>query len=110
MTEPVRIPFRYRSGIMPAMSMATEEKTQLETELDALRKRTAMLEAQVNDLSKSLAIQAQDFDEHLTATYQHIADIHDLLMPVMSKVFPGFAETRKQIRAFVRGREGKKDS
>ena len=92
------------------MNAETEEKARLEAELDALRKRTAALEARVEDLSKGLAIHAQDYDEHLTATYQHIAEIHDLLMPVVHKVFPGFAAARKQISAFMRGREDKKDS
>lgn len=84
------------------MRVTNEEK------IAALEKEVADLKAQVADLSTT---QDRDFEEVnklikdvYTNAYQYIADIHDYLWPVIHKLFPNFAESQKQIDAFMKGR------
>jgi hypothetical protein len=87
--------------------MENLEIKMLRQELTALREQFADLRAaQHND--RDQAIKA--IKELYTEMYQYVADIHDYLWPVVHKIFPEFAESKKQIDAFLSRRTAvKKD-
>jgi hypothetical protein len=73
--------------------------------VEALRERVKLLAAEIADLKRAFKIELDSNLEHAEATYQYIADIHDYLMPVVRKVFPGYAAAEKQIDHFLGGRK-----
>jgi hypothetical protein len=80
----------------------------VENEIHILRKEIDFLKTQIADLK---ATQDKDFEEVnrlirdvYTNSYQYIADIHDYLWPVIHKLFPKYAESQKQIDAFMKRR------
>ena len=89
------------------MDQATKATSDART-LDALRDRVERLERVVADLKQALNIEMDSNLEHTEATYQYIGDIHDYLMPVVRKVFPGYAPTQRQIDRILRGRGDRK--
>lgn len=73
--------------------------------VEALRERVELLAAEIADLKRAFKIELDSNLEHAEATYQYIADIHDYLMPVVRKVFPGYAAAEKQIDRFLGGQK-----
>jgi hypothetical protein len=76
--------------------------------LDALIKRVECLEREIADLKLAFDIELASNLEHAEATYQYIGDIHDYLMPLVRKVFPGYTATQRQIDRVIRRGDGKK--
>lgn len=72
-----------------------------DTEIKALREEVAALRARVEDLHGALKAEAESTTEHFQSVYRFIADIHDYLMPVVRKVFPGYSAAKKQIDEFM---------
>ena len=73
--------------------------------VEALRERVESLAAEVADLKRAFKIELDSNLEHAEATYQYIGNIHDYLMPVVRKVFPGYAAAEKQIDHILGGRK-----
>jgi hypothetical protein len=78
--------------------------------LEALGERVEFLAREIADLKRAFKIELDSNLEHAEATYQYIADIHDYLMPVVRKVFPGYAAAQKQIDRFLAGKGRRKSS
>lgn len=91
--------------------MENEEIKILKEEIESLRWQMASLKA-TQDEDRRQAIKLSK--EIYQSTYQFIADIHDYLWPVVHKLFPKYAESQKQIDAFMKSRlpvdEKNKDS
>jgi len=68
-----------------------------------LRREVAFLRSEVSDLCEALAIEGDSTTKHVKTIYKMIGMINEHLKPVVDKVFPGYAETRKQIDALVKG-------
>ena len=66
-----------------------------------LENRTARLQAQVSDLMAAAKVQVEAYKYQTDSTADHIIEIHDLLWPLVHRVFPGFARAKKQIDAIV---------
>jgi hypothetical protein len=66
-----------------------------------LENRTARLQAQVADLMAASKVQVEAYKYQVDSTADHIIEIHDLLWPLVHRVFPGFAKAKKQIDAIV---------
>jgi hypothetical protein len=60
-----------------------------------LENQTAKLRAQVTDLGRA-------FQTLTKAHGDEIDELHDLVWPVLHKVFPGFAADQKQIAAIIK--------
>lgn len=73
-------------------------------EFETLKKEVRELRASIADIRRAFELDSDNTTGHIKSIYQYIADIHDYLMPVVHKVFPGFTEDKKQIDAFMRGR------
>lgn len=73
----------------------------LRQEIECLRAQLVDLRAaQDNDRAEAIKF-ILDVEKSI---HQYIADIHDYLWPVIHKLFPTFAESKKQIDAFMKGR------
>ena len=70
-------------------------------EITELRKEVAKLRAEVADIRQAIECEATNSTEHFQSVYRFIADIHDYLMPVVRKVFPGYGAAKKQIDEFM---------
>lgn len=70
-------------------------------EIAALRKEIETLRAEVADIRGALKDEAESTTENFRSVYRFIADIHDYLMPVVRKVFPGYCAAKKQIDDFM---------
>jgi hypothetical protein len=70
-------------------------------EIVALRKEIETLRAQIVDVREALFAETDNNTHHFRMVYRYIADIHDYLMPVVHKVFPGYAAAKKQIDTFM---------
>jgi hypothetical protein len=73
-------------------------------EIQKLRTEIAELKNSVAELERALDLDSDSTTHHIKALYQYVADIHDYLMPMVHKVFPGFTQDKKQIDAFMKGR------
>jgi hypothetical protein len=82
------------------------ETKMLRQELEALRLQVADLAAaQNNDRTEAIkAINAANdaVTEVHTDMCQYIAEIHDVLWPIVHKNFPEFAKTQQQIDAIIK--------
>ncbi|WP_145754629.1 hypothetical protein [Nitrospirillum amazonense] len=79
--------------------MENEELLKIRNEISELRSQLSDMKAEydsnfdsVNNLIK----------EVYTNAYQYIADIYDLLMPLVHKIFPQYAASKKQIDAIIK--------
>ena len=70
-------------------------------EFIALRNEVAKLRAEVADIRQAIECESTNSTEHFQSVYRFIADIHDYLMPVVRKVFPGYSAAKKQIDEFM---------
>jgi hypothetical protein len=70
-------------------------------EIIAIRKEIAALRAEVVDVREALKLESTNNTQHFRSVYRYIADIHDYLMPVVHKVFPGYTAAKKQIDKFM---------
>ncbi len=66
-----------------------------------LENRTARLQAEVSPLKAQIADLCEGFKFQVDSTRDHVIEIHDILWPLVKKVFPGFARTTKQIDAIM---------
>jgi hypothetical protein len=76
----------------------------LDSEIDPLKER-------IMDLREALESEVTNTTEHVNALYGHIksiyqflTEIHDLLWPLVHKMFPGFTETWKQWDSILKNR------
>jgi hypothetical protein len=72
------------------------------TEIEQLRAEVRELKASLADVRH--ALESDSATDHIKTLYQYIADIHDYLMPVVNRTFPGFAADKERIEAFMQGR------
>jgi hypothetical protein len=66
-----------------------------------LENRTARLQAEVSPMKTQIADLYEGFKFQVDSTRDHVIEIHDVLWPLVQKVFPGFARTKKQIDAIM---------
>lgn len=78
-------------------------------EIIALRKEIDALRAEVADVRDAIKCEADNTTEHFDAIYRFITDIHEYLMPVVRKVFPGYCAAKKQIDDFMERHGGPVD-
>ena len=71
-------------------------------EITALKKDIETLRAEIADVRDALKAETVNVTHHVGAIYQYIRDIHEYLMPIVHKVFPGYAAAKKQIDAFMK--------
>ena len=78
-----------------------------DTEIAMLRKEfereLAKLRAEITELGEALKIECDSTTKHIKLIYRFVGTINEHLKPVVDKVFPGYAETKKQIDALVQG-------
>lgn len=72
-----------------------------DNDIDALKKEIEALRAEIADVRDALKSETTNTTQHVNAIYRYVADIHDYLMPVVHKVFPGYVAAKKQIDAFM---------
>lgn len=80
----------------------------LRAEINALRQRVDELDDLLDDLRKAFKAEVENNCEHDVSVHESIMEIHDYLMPVVRKVFPGFAAAQRQIRRVIDGRSGRR--
>lgn len=83
------------------MDVDNINNSRLERENLALKRRVEVLESQMADLLQAFKAEVDNTTQHITTIHQFLRDIHDYLMPVVDKVFPGFSATKKQIDKFM---------
>jgi hypothetical protein len=70
-------------------------------EIALLKKEIETLRAEIADVRDALKCESTNTTKHLNTMYRYFSDIHSYLMPVVHKVFPGYANSKKQIDAFM---------
>ena len=70
-------------------------------DITILKREVETLRAEIVDLRHALFAETDNNTHHFRMVYRYIADIHDYLMPVVHKVFPGYAAAKKQIDTFM---------
>jgi hypothetical protein len=74
------------------------------SDIEKLQAEIAELKDVVADLRRAFERNSDNTTDHVKSIYQYITDIHEYLMPVVHRVFPGVVRDNKQIDAFVKGR------
>jgi hypothetical protein len=90
--------------------MSNDEIASLKNEIANLNTTVAELRARIDGIGRALMDESTNNTQHFKAIYRYIADIHDYLMPVLHKVFPGFEAAKKQIDTFMDEYGGPKNS
>jgi predicted nucleic acid-binding Zn-ribbon protein len=76
-----------------------------EPTLDELLEKVERLETQIVDIREALKLESTNTTEHINSVYKYLAEIHDLLWPLVHKAFPGFAETWKQWDSILKNKK-----
>src|SRR5271157_1237896 len=76
-----------------------------------LEGHVSLINEKLADLQGALKLEAENTTEHINSLYDHVesvyqflADIHDLLWPLVHKEFPGFTESWKQWKTIMKAR------
>lgn len=72
-------------------------------DIAALRKEIEALRAEVADVSAAIKSESSNTTQHINAIYRYIGDMHDYVMPILHKVFPNYAEAKKEVDTFIEG-------
>jgi hypothetical protein len=70
-------------------------------ELDELRCKISTMRAEIAELRRAVKEESTRMTPIIKSGYRYIADIHDYLMPVVHKIFPGYVAARKQVDEFM---------
>jgi hypothetical protein len=84
------------------------KETGLRAEINRLKQQVDALTKQLVDLRTAFKAEVENNCEHDVSVHEAIVEIYDYLMPVVRKVFPGFAATQKQIRRVIGERASKR--
>jgi DNA-binding FrmR family transcriptional regulator len=82
----------------PSPNELLKRIVQLEGKLAAVQRQ---LKSDVPSMKAQVADLLEAFKYQVDATTNNIIEIHDLLWPLVRKVFPGFMRTKKQIDAIM---------